>query len=80
MGWNCNNCGHLLKPDAARTDMVRALWNAGEVFSFLPKRKPKVYSCDNCGARFVVIEGEPPRIYLMSVMVCIDDGEEKKEG
>ena len=77
MGWNCFTCGTLLKPDEPMSDVAQALWSFRPAGLILPKGKIRVYSCPNCGARFVVVEGEQPRIYLNSAMVCIDDGEEK---
>jgi len=80
MGWNCNNCGHLLAPDKPRTDMANALWKVGISGSIkLPfhSGELKAYRCKHCGARFLVFEGKQPRIYLRSIMVCVDDGEEK---
>lgn len=31
------------------------------------------YDCDHCGSKFLIIAGKPPRIYLNSLVVCIDD-------
>ena len=38
------------------------------------------YRCNYCTSRFLIVEGKQPRTYLNSVMICIDDGEDKKRG
>ena len=84
MGWNCNACGHSLKPEKNMTDIAQFFWSFApkdgpQRLPFLPKGEPKVYSCPNCHSIFIVMEAAQPRIYLGSVMICIDDGEEKEE-
>lgn len=74
MGWNCPACGKLLKPEKAMSDIAKALWKVGSGL-FLPKGEPRVCSCEGCGSRFLIFEGEQPRIYLNSVIVCMNDGE-----
>lgn len=74
MGWNCNNCGSLLRPDLPRTEDIKLFWHLTRVASLFPG-EPRVCVCPNCQARFVIVQGEQPRIYLRSIMICLDDGE-----
>ena len=81
MGWNCNACGHLLKPEKNMTNIAKFFWSFApksehKRLPFLPEGKPKVYSCSHCNSKFIVM-GEAQ--YLGSVMICIDDGEEKRK-
>jgi hypothetical protein len=67
MGWNCPACGTLLKPDV----YVYIAEKGSE------RARPRTYDCPQCKAKYLVVEGMQPRIYFTSVIICIDDGENK---
>jgi DNA-directed RNA polymerase subunit RPC12/RpoP len=67
MGWNCTACGELLSPmEPIGTDRF-----------VLVDSKARVLRCKKCNSRYLIIEGVQPRIYLNSVVICVDDGENK---
>lgn len=90
MGWNCNACGHLLKPEKTMTYIAKFFWSfvleserAPERLPFFPEGEPRVCSCPNCKSVYIVyivMQAKQPRIYLGSVMICINDGESERYG
>jgi len=58
-------------------------WNCPACGRLLKSETPswqaelREHRCENCGSRFIIVEGKQPRTYLNSVVICIDDGEKE---
>jgi hypothetical protein len=80
IGWNCPACGTLLKPDVHIhiSERERDAHLPRDILPYDDKLlQTHTYSCPQCNAKYLVVEGTQPRIYFKSAVICIDDGENK---